>query len=193
MFITAYCPACAEDCECEVLADSRERTVRCLRCGNILKVKKEKTPGPVIIRTIVSHEGGSAVGAIEMMPDDECSVDDRLVAECGDEAFGVQVTSIETGQKRVSRAKAKEITALWTRVIDEVVVRFSIHSGRQTIPLYKVCDGEEFFTVGEVYSLKGKQFRLTHLKLRDGPLMRKEGWKTVAHRIKRAYGTIIRR
>ncbi|HOX34283.1 MAG TPA: HVO_0476 family zinc finger protein [Methanoregulaceae archaeon] len=193
MLITAYCPACAEDCECEVLADSRERTVRCLQCGNILKVKKEKTPGPVTIRTIVSHEGGSAVGGIEMMPDDECSVDDRLVAECGDEAFGVQVTSIETGQKRVNRAKAKDITALWTRVIDEVVVRFSIHSGRQTIPLYKVCDGEEFFTVGEVYSLKGKQFRLTHLKLRDGPLMRKEGWKTVAHRIKRAYGTVIRR
>jgi len=157
-----------------------------------MKVAKEKARAPVAIRTIVSHEGGSAVCGIELMPDDECSVDDRLVAECGDEAFGVQVTSIEAGQKRVKRSRAKEITALWTRVIDEVVVRFSIHAGRQTIPLYKVCDGEEFFTVGEVYTIKGKQFRITHLKLRDGPLMRKEGWKTVAHRIKRAYGTVCR-
>lgn len=192
MLISAYCPECAEDTECEVLADSRGRTLRCTRCRHIMKVAKEKARAPVAIRTIVSHEGGSAVCGIELMPDDECSVDDRLVAECGDEAFGVQVTSIEAGQKRVKRSRAKEITALWTRVIDEVVVRFSIHAGRQTIPLYKVCDGEEFFTVGEVYTIKGKQFRITHLKLRDGPLMRKEGWKTVAHRIKRAYGTVCR-
>jgi uncharacterized Zn finger protein len=191
MLITAYCPECADESEWEVLSDSREQTVRCTTCGHIMKVKKEKAPGPRLIKTIVSHEGGSAVCSIEMMPDDECFVDDRLVAECGEEAFGVQVTSIEAGQKRVNRAKAKNITALWTRVIDEVVVRFSIHSGRQTIPLYKVCDGEEPFVVGEIYTVKGKQLRITHLKLRDGPLMRKEGWKTVAHRIKRIYGTRI--
>ena len=191
MLITAYCPECADERECEVLADLRERTVRCTQCGHVLKVKKEKMAGPVSLKTIVSHEGGSAVCSVEMMPDDECSVDDRLVAECGDEALGVQVTSIESGERRVGRARAKEITALWTRVIDEVVVRFSVHSGRQTIPLYKVCDGEEFFVVGEVCTIKGKQFRISHLKLRDGPLMRKEGWKTVAHRIKRVYGNRI--
>ena len=191
MLITAYCPECAGESECEVLADSRVQTLRCTQCGHILKVKKEKVPGPVLIKTIVSHEGGSAVCGIEMMPDDECFVDDRLVAECGEEALGVQVTSIEAGPRRVSRAKAKNITALWTRVIDEVVVRFSVHSGRQTIPLYKVCDGEEPFVVGEIYTVKGKQLRITHLKLRDGPLMRKEGWKAVAHRIKRIYGTRV--
>lgn len=192
MLITAYCPECAEDCECEVLADSRERTVRCTQCGHVLKMKKEKAPSPVLLKAIVSHEGGSAVCGIEMMPDDECAVDDRLVAECGEEAFGVQVTSVEVaGQKRVKRAKARDITAVWTRVIDEVVVRFSIHSGWETVPLYKVCDGEEFFVVGEVYTVKGRQFRITHLKLRDGPLMRKEGWKTVAHRIKRVYGSRV--
>lgn len=188
MFITAYCPDCAEDCEHEVVAESRDLLVRCTACGHIRRQKKEKVPGPVTLKAIVSHEGGSAVCGIEMMPDDECAVDDRLVAECGEEAFGVQVTSIETGQRRVSRAKAKDITALWTRVIDKVVVRFSIHAGRQTIPLYKVCDGEEFFVIGEVYDIRGKRFRITHIKLRDGPLMRKEGWKTVAHRIRRVYG-----
>ncbi len=192
MLITAHCPVCAEDEECEVIADTRERTLRCTRCGHIWKATRERVRGPVLLKTIVSHEGGSAVCGIEMMPDDECAVDDRLVAECGEEAFGVQVTAIETaGQKRVIRAKAGDISALWTRVIDEVVVRFSIHSGRQTIPLYKVCHGEDFFVVGEVCTVKGKQFRITHLKLRDGPLMRKEGWKSVAHRIKRVYGTKI--
>ena len=188
MLITAYCPECMEDCKHEILADSREQTVRCTRCHHIQRKKKERKTGPILLKTIVSQESGSAVCGIEMMPGDECAVEDRLVAECGEEAFGVEVTAIECGQKRVRRAKAKAITALWTRMIDEVVVRFSIHSGRQTIPLYKVCEGEEFFTVGETYSIKGKQFRISHLKLRDGPLMRKEGWKTVAHRIKRVYG-----
>jgi uncharacterized Zn finger protein len=188
MLITAYCPDCADECEHEVVADTRERLVRCTVCGHLQRQKKIRSSGPLLLKTIVSHEGGSAVCGIEMMPEDECAVEERLVAECGDDAFGVEVTSIECGQKRVHRARAKDITALWTRVIDEVVVRFSIHSGRQTIPLYKVCDGEEFFIVGERYAVKGTQFTISHLKLRDGPLMRKEGWKTVAHRIKRVYG-----
>jgi uncharacterized Zn finger protein len=122
------------------------------------------------------------------MPDDECSIDDRLVAECGDDAFGVEITGIETGERRVQRARAKAITSLWTRVIEQVVVKISVHDGRKTIPLYKECEGEDPFVVGDIYTVQGKRFKITQLKLRDGPLMRKEGWKTVAHRIKRVYG-----
>jgi len=40
-----------------------------------------------------------------------------------------------------------------------------------------------------MYVVSGKRFKISHLKLRDGPLMRKEGWKAIAHRIKRIYGT----
>ena len=50
------------------------------------------------------------------------------------------------------------------------------------------CDGEQPFVVGEMYVVSGKRFRISHLSLRDGPLMRKEGWKTVAHRVRRIYG-----
>jgi uncharacterized Zn finger protein len=50
------------------------------------------------------------------------------------------------------------------------------------------CDGEHPFVVGEMNTVSGKRFKISHLKLRDGPLMRKEGWKTVAHRVKRIYG-----
>ena len=111
-----------------------------------------------------------------------------MVAECGDDAFGVEITAIESGEKRVNRAKAPEITTLWTRAIENVVVKISIHDGRKTIPVYMECDGEQPFVVGELYTVSGKRFRISHLKLRDGPLMRKEGWKTVAHRVKRIYG-----
>lgn len=191
MLITAYCPGCDSESGHEVVAGARGQVLRCTACGHVHRQKKRAEPGPIVVKAIVSHEAGSAVCGIEMLPDDLCSAGDRLVAECGDEAFGVEVTAIECGEKRVERARAKEITAVWTRVIDEVVVRFSVHAGRQTLPLYKVCGGEDFFTIGERYTVKGTQVVISHIKLRDGPLMRKEGWKTPARRIRRVYGNRV--
>jgi uncharacterized Zn finger protein len=188
MFISIHCPQCGVEAEHEVVAESRERLVRCTVCGHVQRLKKEKVPEPVMIRTVVSKEDSSMVCGIELMGEDECAIDDHLVAECGDDAFGVEVTGIECGERRVNRARAQDVTTLWTRVIEQVIVKISIHDGRQTIPLYRECDGEDMFTVGEICTAQGKRFKISQLKLRDGPLMRKEGWKTVAHRIKRVYG-----
>ncbi len=188
MFIPMYCSGCEKECGHEVVSDTRDRVVRCMTCGHVQRIKKEKTSGPVMVKAIVSREDSSMVCGIELMPDDECAIDDHLVAECGEEAFGVEVTGIECGERRVQRARAKAITSLWTRVIEQVIVKISVHDGRKTIPLYRECEGEDPFVVGDVYTVQGKRFKITQLKLRDGPLMRKEGWKTVAHRIKRVYG-----
>jgi uncharacterized Zn finger protein len=189
MFITAHCPECNDETEHEVVAESRDLLVRCTTCGHHQRVPKEREPQALMIKTIVSKEGTSRVCEIELAEDDECSVDDHLVAECGDDAFGVEITAIEAGEKRVQRAKARDITTLWSRTIEQVVVKISIHDGRKTIPVYMECDGEQPFVVNEMYVVSGKRFKVSHLKLRDGPLMRKEGWKTVAHRVKRIYGT----
>jgi uncharacterized Zn finger protein len=189
MFITAHCPECNDETEHEVVAESRDVLVRCTTCGHHQRVPKEREPQALMIKTIVSKEGTSRVCEIELAEDDECSVDDHLVAECGDDAFGVEITAIESGEKRVQRAKARDITTLWSRTIEQVVVKISIHDGRKTIPVYMECDGEQPFVVNEMYVVSGKRFKVSHLKLRDGPLMRKEGWKTVAHRVKRIYGT----
>jgi uncharacterized Zn finger protein len=188
MFITASCPECKDETEHEVIAESRELLVRCTACGHHHRIKREREPQVLQIRTIVSREGTSRVCSIELAEEDECAVEDHLVAECGEDAFGVEITAIECGEKRVMRAKAPEITTLWTRAIEQVVVKLSIHDGRKTIPVYLEADGEQPFVVGEMYTVSGKRIRISHLKLRDGPLMRKEGWKTVAHRIKRIYG-----
>lgn len=189
MFIAVTCPECKEETEHAVVAESRDLLVRCTACGHHHRIAKEREPKVLAVKAIVSREGTSHVCVIELAEDDECSVDDHLVAECGDDAFGVAVTAIECGEKRVQRAKAPSITTLWTRAIEQVVVKVSIHDGWKTVPLYMECDGEQQFVVGEMYAAGGKRFRVSHLKLRDGPLMRKEGWKTVAHRIKRVYGT----
>lgn len=188
MFITVTCPDCRDETEHAIVSESHDLLVRCTTCSHHHRIKKEKEANPLFIKAIVSCEGSSMVCGIELSEEDECAVDDHLVAECGDEAFGVAVTAIECREKRVNRAKAADITTLWTRTIDSVIVKISVHDGWKTIPLYMECDGEEPFVVGEIYTVLGKKFRISHLKLRDGPLMRKEGWKTVAHRLKRMYG-----
>ncbi|MDD1705301.1 MAG: hypothetical protein LUP97_08835 [Methanoregula sp.] len=188
MFITVNCPDCSDETEHEIISESRDTLVRCTVCGHHQRIQKEREPDTRMIKTIVSREGTSKVCSIELAGDDECTVGDHLVAECGDDAFGVEVTSIESGEKRVERAKSVDITALWSRAIEQVVVKISIHDGRKTIPVYMECDGEQPFVVGEKYVVSGKRFAISHLKLRDGPLMRKEGWKTVGHKVKRIYG-----
>jgi uncharacterized Zn finger protein len=103
----------------------------------------------------------------------------------------VEVTSIEAGGKRVKRAKAGDVTTLWTRAIDQVVVRASVHRGRVTKPLSVACDGDEEFFVGENWTFGTIPFRITHMKLRDGKVLRKEKQKAPARAIKRIYGNRI--
>jgi len=39
-----------------------------------------------------------------------------------------------------------------------------------------------------VYTFGNVRFRISHIKMREGQVLRKEGWKTVAKKIKRIYG-----
>jgi uncharacterized Zn finger protein len=191
MFIEEYCPGCDADEEQEVLSESHDLLVRCVRCGQIHHVPRTATPGRVIVRSVVSAGQTSRICTVELGADEECRVGDHLVAECGEDCTGVEVTGIEAGPRRVPVAPAAEISTLWTRVIESVVVKISVHKGWETIPLIIECAGEEPFIVGEIYTVDRKKFRITHIKLRDGALLRKEGWTTVAQKIKRVYGTIL--
>jgi len=190
--ITIVCPACDEECEHEVLREAAELVVRCCECGRVHRVPRPPEPRILTVRAIVSRETESEVCCVEIFEDEVVAIGDHIVAECGDEAVGVEVTGIEVGAKRVRRAGAAEVTALWTRGIEQVVVRASIHAGRTTIPLYQTAEGEDEFVVGEAYTFGGRRIRISHIKLRDGPVIRKEGWKTVARRIKRIYGYLDR-
>ena len=134
MFVTVHCPQCNDETEHEVVAESRDLLVRCMSCGHHQRIQKEREPPVFLIKPIVSREGTSRVCGIEFAEEDECNAGDHLVAECGDDAFGVEVTAIECGDKRMKQAKAPDITTLWTRAIEQVVVKISIHDGRKTDP-----------------------------------------------------------
>lgn len=193
MSIRACCPACGEESSHQVLREAADLLVQCGACGHIYHMPREKEPEPINVKTVVSAESVSRIGVIDLLPDEQISLGDMLVAELDDDtATGVEVMAIEVGAKRVITAAASEIDTLWTRVVEAVIVKASVHNGRITIPLYQKCDGEEEFAVDGVYDFAGKKIRISHIKLRDGPILRKEGWKAFARRIKRIYGVYVR-
>ncbi|MEN6518380.1 MAG: HVO_0476 family zinc finger protein [Methanospirillum sp.] len=194
MEVNLRCPGCGNEADQDILHESHDLLLKCTACGHVHRAPREAQPEPLRVRAIVSAGTESATGTIELMPSDVVEVGDLFVAEGeGDEAAGVEISSIEAiGGGRVPRARADAIVTLWTRVVEDVVVSVSVHRGRETIPLHQRADGEEVFVVGEVYTFGGKKVRISHIKLRDGPVLRKEGWKTLARRVRRIYGRFER-
>ena len=187
MYITLPCPSCGEESEHLLVEGSRNPVVRCTLCGH---THREVAPKEVEVpvRAIVSQEGESRVCSVSLEPGEQVAVGDLLAAECGGEVLGVEVTSIESRGKRVERAGGREISALWTRAIEQVVVRASIHRGRVTRPVSVICAGEEEFAVGASWTFGPIPFRISHMKLRDGRVLRREGQGAPGRAIKRIYG-----
>ena len=183
-----FCPVCGCITDHEILKETGDLLVKCSVCGDIRHEKKPKMPKELQIKTIISGEGESVKGVVELFEDEILEIGDIIVAEVEDEPVGVEVTGIESGPRRLSKAKASDIETLWTRIVEKVVVRASCHSGWKTVPLYIESEGEKDFVVGEIISADGLRFRITHIKLRSGSVMRKEGWKAYARKIKRIYG-----
>jgi uncharacterized Zn finger protein len=183
------CPACLQEGEHEILKESHDLLVRCMACGHIYHTPVEREPTVIQVKAVISQETESRVGTVELLDDEQCRIGDLLVAEIGEDIAGVEVTGIEVGPRRMKKAKASEISTLWTRMVEKVVVKASVHDKKVTLPLYMECDGEEDFTIGEVRTVQGLRFRIQQIKLRNGSVMRKEGWKAWARKIKRIYGT----
>ncbi len=186
--IDMFCATCGEETEHEVLSRTTSQVIKCTECGTVSRIPVQKEPALLQIKAIVSKEGTSSVCRCEIAEDEEVVEGDFLIAESDDgEGTGVEVMSIESGDKRLSKALGKDIDTLWTRVIDQVVVRFSVHDGWHTLPLYVRCEGDEKFVVGDVYVIKGVKARIGHIRMRNGSVTKRRGKFEVANTIKRIY------
>lgn len=188
MHITLPCPSCGEECDHLLVDDSRNPVVRCTICGHTHRRVPAKEAEEIPVRVIVSQEGESRVCSVSLEPGEFVALGDFLATECGDDVSGVEVTSIESKGKRVKRARARDASALWTRAIDQVVVRASVHKGWVTRPVSVVCEGGEEFAVGASWTFGPLPFRITHIKLRDGRVLRRESQRAPARSVKRIYG-----
>jgi len=183
-----YCPVCSVSTDHEIVSRGRNPVGRCLDCGDVHAVAPGDRRKPVHVRAIVSEGAKSQVCTIEMDVGEVCRVGDAFVAACGDEYTGAEVTSIESGGVRVRQATAGEISALWTRKVEEVELRVAIHMGGTTMPLRAMVQGEDLFSVRGVYTLGGRRFRIARIKIRDGGVLRIPGQKAEAKRIRRVFG-----
>ncbi|MCU0632351.1 MAG: hypothetical protein MUC66_05165 [Methanolinea sp.] len=182
-----HCPVCGVETEHQVVAIGRNPLARCIECGSVHPFSAAKEKKPVQVKAIVSVEGISRVCQVEMEPGEPCRLGDHLVAECGEEYIGVEVTSIERGESRVKKATSTEITTLWTRKVEEVAVRIALHTGRTTASLLIQVQGEEPFVVGEVYKAGQRRIRVSRIKVRGGGILWREGAKAEARQIKRIF------
>ncbi len=183
-----FCATCDEETEHEVLSRTRSQVIKCTICGAVSRIPIPKEGKILQVKAIVSRENTSAVCRCELAEDEEVAVGDYLIAECGDgEGAGVEVMAIESGDKRLEKSTGDRIDTLWTRVIDQVVVRFSVHDGWHTLPLYVKCEGDEKFVVGDVYVIKGVKARIGHIRMRNGSVTKRRGKFEVANTIKRVY------
>ncbi len=186
--IDMFCATCDEETEHEVLSRTTSQVIKCTECGTVSRIPIQKEPALLQVKAIVSRENTSTVCTCELAEDEVVEVGDSLIAECEDgEGAGVEVMAIEVGDKRLKKAEGGKIDTLWTRVIDQVVVRISVHDGWETIPLYVRCEGDEKFVVGDVYVIKGVKARIGHIRMRNGAVTKRKGKFEVANTIKRVY------
>ncbi|MCR3883552.1 MAG: hypothetical protein NUK54_04160 [Methanothrix sp.] len=164
-----FCSHCADFTEHSTVKMGREHLVRCMVCGTVHPHKLERTR-LAILRVIVSAVNSSSRRTIELPAEETLEVGDELLVDDGvGEVAMVEVTSIEMeGGRRDERARAGDVKTLWTRAVDEVVVKVAVHRRGKTTSYSLPVGGDEPFEVGEVRTAGGRRFRVEKIQLRDG-------------------------
>lgn len=184
------CPSCSPDHPVlhDVLKHRRggtgddihvEATVKCGDCGHVHRAEV-RVPKPIDIRLIVSRGEESRTEKVTLFPGE--------TVEVGQDLDDVEVTSIEVGDRRVERAEAQEVDAIWAREVDRVEVPYSLHVGDSTFAEKKEMEGDDWVNVGDRLRARGFMFRVDSILTRDGE--KKE--RAQAKDVKRVYAAAKR-
>ncbi|WP_407355064.1 HVO_0476 family zinc finger protein [Methanolobus sp. WCC5] len=188
--IEVLCPSCSPKIAVlhDVLKSGQNTVVQCQECGNVHPAKIERTRF-FNIKVIISKGDASFTRMTKLTSDDIVSVDDEIIADDGesDEVFPIIVTAIESGDKRPEKANAEEITTIWGRAIDEVVVKIAVHRGKSTEAIQKRVPGGYEFIVGKEETADRNNFVVKKIKIRDGSLESRTGTAVEAKFIKRIF------
>lgn len=184
--IETICPSCSPD-------DPVPHTVLkgkinvILQCDKCMSVHKEKKPKNYLIRVIV-NKGKESIHTKAMLSgiirkEDELLIDDEKTGE----AFLVKVTSIEMGDKRPDEADAKDIKTIWSRAIDEAIVKFAISHRETTESVSMRVPGDREFVIGDKVEVNNRKLKIIRIKIRDGGFKSRKGVAVFAKNIKRIY------
>jgi len=155
-----------------------------IECGSFQKEKKSRN---VPVRVIVS-KGEKSMRMCTLLSGiinegDDLIVDDENTGE----AYHVQVSSIEVGDKREENARAQDIKTLWVRAIDDAVVKIAVSHRETTESIEMKVPGDREFVVGEKIDVNDRQLKIIRIKIRDGGFKSRKGVAIKASDIKRIY------
>lgn len=182
------CPMCGERAPHRVIkgkvGGGRERlfegVVKCGSCGHThTATVRERLPTTASL--IVSWLGDSRRGEVELQPDELIEIGQELETPEGP----VEVTSIESGGRRVDAATGNEVGVIWAKVVDRSRVKLTINMGASTKAAELVVDPETEFTVGSSLEVDGRTVQIHKIMKRSGGLL-KRGTAT-AGEIRRIY------
>jgi len=167
--IYVECPDCGEETLHEVLkgrlgkdGSTLEATLRCQECGRVhpAVVREGRT---IRVPVIVSDRKESRRAEVELPEDEELQVEDELQLD----DLPIIISSLEREGARVSRALAKDVTAIWAKRFDKVHVKVSINDVHKTIPAEVDALPEEEFFIGDLMTIGRYDVVITQIKTRD--------------------------
>ncbi len=179
-----YCDTCDEETPHRVIRKEKN-LYSCNKCGTVREVREKK---PREIKVIVSSGDRSTGGKVEFYDGDLVRVGDEIVVELPERVTIAEVTSIELKNgRRVQESDAGKIETIWTREVEEVVLKISLHRGRYTESVRIRVPGDEAFRVDGSLRISGKFCRITGIKTRNGRMLKSPAQEALAKEIVRVY------
>jgi len=149
------CPNCGKETEHEIISyretkRGKEYILKCKNCGYTYSkiIKDEKM---IEIKTITSLNDKSTVQRYTTFEEDILSVGEEIKVN------GVNsiITAIDTKEKRVSKAVARDIKTLWVKRFDRIRIKVSVNRREKTIPAEIMATPDEEFYIGDILELNG--------------------------------------
>jgi uncharacterized Zn finger protein len=181
-----YCSCCSEETEHLTIKSGQENLIMCIKCNEIHPFQKEREKF-ANIKVIVNKESSSETYHLNVPINEELNVGTLFQVDVGsDESILTEITSLET-DLRTNRALAKDTRTIWTRAIDEVVLKVSVFRKGKTKTLRLVLPGNELCEIGETWEHEGTRFKVNKIKLRGQGFAK----KAEAKDIRRVWGRNI--
>lgn len=184
-----HCDNCGQDTPHRVLrgkigATSDEGfngTAQCIECETVHRVQIPVVKS-IRVKMIVSSMEQSRKDEIELSPREEIFVGSEFYHN----DHNLQVTAIESKEKNVGRGLAGDISMLYAKIFDKVMIKVAIVKGANTSSEQIEAALDEEFAVGDILDFGSTKVIIDKIKL-DGRTLYREGMSTQAREIKRVY------
>jgi uncharacterized Zn finger protein len=168
------CPNCEEHAVHEVLKgklgkkqEVMEATVKCQECGHVY-VTVVREPEQLRVPIIVSELGESKKHDIELMSGDMISVDDEVFLNDSH----LLITAVECDGRRVQHCAVEDVSTLWAKRFDKVIVKISVNKHTRTLAAQVEALPDEEFFVGDLMTVGRENVVIHNIRAKNGTVRR---------------------